>query len=1020
MMKRILQSLSAFMFVFFVCAFSGIATAQTGSLTGTVTDQSTGEALVGATVLITELERGSAANIDGEYAIENIPVGDYTLRFSYVGYRTVSRVVTITQGENALNIEMSLDAAGLDEVVVSGYAVIPKREITGSISQVRGRDVSGLDIASPDQALQGRISGTRVSNLSGQPGGATYVRIRGIGSINASNDPLYIVDGVPISSVDRSGTLGSGSASNPLNAINPRDIESIEVLKDAAASAIYGAQASNGVILITTKRGSAGNTQFNFSSSLGLSEELSRFEVIEGPEWVELQYEAFEWWGELTGRTEAQWKATAAANLDGYTLEDVAAGNVPHYDWQDVLMRTGTNKRYDLSASGGNEQTRFYIAGGYTDWQGIAINTDMTRMNLRANIDHRATEKLSFDINLNTSVTDQNGALQEGFYFGSPFYIGQRMRPTSPIYDEDGNYGTVFNGYNPLAANELDTRASSQKQLVGNVSALYRITPKLNFRTNWGLDYRTVEDIDYRAPESPAGDSFGGYRFDANRNVANFTTNQVFNYSDTFGENHNFRALGGFEYRREVRETFSASGQGFPSGLFRTLQNAAEPLSVSGFGSEYRIASFLSRVQYDYQQTYMTNFSVRYDGSSRFGQDNQWGLFYAGSLAWRLSNMSFMDFSDEWVEDLKVRVSYGVTGNSGISNFASRQLFGSGGAYNNQPALTASSLGNPALTWEESKTLNFGLDWALFESRVYGTFDIYRRDNSRLLLNRELPNDSGFTSLTENAGEVRNEGIELELGAVLLNRGGFVWRSEFNITFQRNELISLNEGAERIGSSYFVGKSLTEYYMYRYAGVNPADGRPMFYDKNGNITYRPSTGSTLEDDDRQFVGNSFPKSFGGWFNKFNYKGFQMDVLFQYNFGQKTYNSFTGSFTDGAFFRRGGLIANTRNRWTEPGQITSVERAYVNSSYPGRTSGFTTSTRYLEDASYIRLKNVKLAYAIPVPAVQRIGLRNANVFVQGTNLITWTNYSGIDPEIVGSNNAIYPQSRTLTTGIEIGF
>ena len=1015
MMKRILLSLSTFLFVLLVSAFSSVAVAQTGTLTGTVTDQSTGEELTGATVLITQLERGAATGIDGSYTIENIPVGDYNVRFSFVGFRTINQSVTISQGENVLDVEMSLDAAGLDEIVVSGYSAIPQRELTGSMTTVRGRNVQGLDIASPDQALQGRVSGARVTNLSGQPGGSTYVRVRGIGSINAGNAPLYIVDGVPISSVDQSSTLGSGNASNPLNAINPRDIQSIEVLKDAAASAIYGAQAANGVILITTRRGSAGNTQFNLTSSYGVAEELNRLEVIKGPEWVELQYEAFENYNSFFGAN-----LNAAGFIGGWTLDDVQNGEVPHYNWQDAMMRTGTTQKYNLSASGGDDQTRFFISGGYNNTEGVAITTDMQRMNLRANIDHRANDKLSFDLNLATTVTEQNGALQEGFFLGSPFFMAQFIRPTNPIYNEDGTYATeeVFN-YNPLAANELDDRNSTQKQLVGNAGAIYNITSNLNFRTNWGLDYRTVEDIDYRAPESPAGESLGGYRFDANRTVTNFTTNQVVNYYDTFSEVHSVRALGGFEYRQETRETFSASGQGFPSGLFRTLQNAAEPLSVTGFGSEYRQASFFSRVQYDYDDTYLTNVSVRYDGNSRFGEDKRWGLFYAGSLGWRASNMSFMDFSNDWLEDLKFRISYGITGNSAISNFASRQLFTSGGAYNNAPALTPSGLGNNLLTWEESGTINLGLDWAIFESRVYGAIDVYSRENSKLLLDRDLPSDSGFGSLTENAGRVQNQGIEIEIGAVVLDRAGFVWTSEVNMSWQRNELLELNEGADRLGN-LFVGRPLTEYYMYEYAGVNPADGRPMFYDRNGNITYTPSTASERENDDRQFVGDTQPSSFGGWFNQLNYRGFQLDFLFQGSFGQASYNSFTGSFTDGAFFRRAGLIANSRNRWTEPGQITSVEQAFVNSSYPGRTGGFTTSTRFLENASYIRLKNVNFAYTLPVAVSQQIGVRSARFTLQATNLLTWTAYNGIDPEIVGTNNAIYPQARTLTAGIEIGF
>ena len=998
----------------FSIVFSVSAIAQDRSVSGVVTDAQSGDPIPGVAVVVVGTNIGVATDNEGEYSLR-VPEGRTTLQFSFVGYRTLTEQIG---GRSEVNVVMRLDLALLDEIVVSGYSAIPQRELTGSMSTVRGRDVQALDIVSPDQALQGRVSGSRVANLSGQPGGSTYIRVRGIGSINAGNAPLYIVDGVPISSVDRSGTLGSSSASNALNAINPRDIQSIEVLKDAAASAIYGAQAANGVILITTRRGTAGDTQFNLSANFGIAEEMNRLDIIEGPEWVELQYEAWDTWGEFNNRTDGP--ALAPGFIGGWTLQDVADGNVPHYDWQDAMMRTGTTQRYDLSASGGDERTRFFVSGGYNNTQGVAIATDMQRMNIRANIDHRANDRISFDFNVSASLTEQNGALQEGFFLGSPFFMAQFIRPTNPIFNEDGTYATeqLFN-YNPLAANELDDRNSTQKQLIGSVGAIYNITNNLNFRTNWGLDYRTTEDIDYRAPESPAGESLGGYRFDANRNVTNFTTNQVFNYYNTFAEVHGVRALGGFEYRQETRETFSASGQGFPSGLFRTLQNAAEPLSVTGFGSEYRQASFFSRVQYDYDDTYLTNVSVRYDGNSRFGEDKRWGLFYAGSLAWRASNMSFMDFSNDWLEDLKFRISYGITGNSAISNFASRQLFVSGGAYNNNPALTPGGLGNNLLTWEESATINLGVDWAVLESRVYGSVDVYSRENSKLLLDRDLPSDSGFSSLTENVGRVQNQGLEIELGAILVDRGGLVWTSEVNMTWQRNELLELSEGDDRQGN-LFVGRPLTEYYMYRYAGVNPADGRGMFYDRNGNITYTPSTASDVADDDRQFVGDTQPGSFGGWFNRFNYRGFQLDFLFQGNFGQSSYNSFTGSFTDGAFFRRAGLIGNSRNRWTEPGQITSVERPYVNSSYPGRTGTFITSTKYLENAGYIRLKNVQIAYNLPVSLTEQIGIRNARVFAQATNLLTWTAYNGIDPEIVGTNNAIYPQSRTLTTGIEIGF
>jgi TonB-linked SusC/RagA family outer membrane protein len=1012
--------------------------AQTGSLTGQITSAATGEELPGATVIVEQLTRGASTDLNGEYQLVLLPAGTYTVRYSFVGYRSLRRTVTIGDGEVVLNVQLEEDIFGLDDVIVSGYAVTTKRELTGAISQVRARDVEGLDIKSPDQALQGRAAGARVTNLSGQPGGGVHIRIRGLGSINASNDPLYIVDGVPITDVDRGGIFGNAAAnnatSNALNAINPRDIESIEVLKDAAAAAIYGAQAANGVILITTKRGVRGRTTFNVSSSIGLVDEIKRHDIIEGPEWARLQYESFEWWGEFTNNP--NWRTIAANNLGGITYEQAQAGDVPHYDWQDALMRQGVNRKVDISARGGTDQTRFYIAGGYNFEEGAALGTDFERFNLRSNIDHQASDRVQLELNLNVSNTVQNGALQAGFFSGSPFFAGQFQRPTDAIYrcidgsTYDGQCPRTYNnslatGFNPLAANELDDRRITQKQLVANTAVIVNLSRGLTFRSYYGIDYRMTDDKDYRAPESPAGSGLGGYLFEANRQVTNMITNQVFNYFDTFGDVHNVSGLAGFEYRQEVRTTKTAGGQGFPSGLFRTLQNAAEPFSVGGFGSEFRIAGFFGRVQYDYDRRYLLNASVRRDGSSRFGIDNRWGTFYSGSVAWVLSQESFMDFSNDWLEELKLRTSYGITGNTGgISDFASRQLFGSGGAYINQPALTATSLGNNILTWEESATANIGLDWVLYAGRVYGSFDIFQRNTSRLLLDRELPNDSGFTSITENAGKVRNEGIEIELGAVLLDVGGFVWTSEFNVTFQRNELRELNKDPEgnpvtRIGTDYWVGQPLTIFYMRRYAGVNPADGRPMFYDFQNNITY-VATFTADEFDDRRFVGDSAPSSYGGWSNRMTFRGIALDVLFQYNFGQKTYDAFRGSFTDGAYFRRLGLVANSRNRWTEPGQITSVERAYVNSAYPGRGSGFAESTRFLEDASYIRLKNVRLSYTLPTDIVNIVGLRRARVFTQGTNLITWTNYNGIDPELVGRNNAVYPQSRTITTGIEIEF
>lgn len=996
----------------FIIAFGlpSLSFAQDGMLEGTITGADTGEPLPGATVFVSALQSGTSTDIDGEYSLA-LAAGEYDVRFTYVGFQTQIERVTINAGETTtLDIAMELDLVGLDDVVVTGYGEVPKRNITGSIASIRGREVNRLDVQSVDQAMQGRLPGVRVTNTSGQPGGGVHVRIRGLGSIDGGNAPLYVVDGVPISFTDQSSQVSS----NPLAGINPRDIESIEVLKDAAAASIYGAQASNGVVLVTTKRGIEGPTRFTISSSVGRVGEIDRHDILEGPEWFDLQMEAYAWWYEFNGLTREQGEERAMSDF-GLTPE-----TVQHYDWQEELMRTGVNRRVDLSARGGTSATRFFVSGGYNFEEGTGINTDFERLNLRSNIEHDASELLSIEANINLATSRATGALSNGFFLGSPFYAGQRNRPTDPIYNEDGSFNQrTFNNYNAVEVNVLDDRENRVNQMLLNGGVRLNLIDGLTFRSFYGLDYRNTRDLNYSSPESTAGPP-GGSLFQADRQVTNFTTNQVFNYNaDVRGSA--FRGIAGFEYRHENRWTTSMSGEGFPSGLFRTMQNAAEPTEVTGFGSEYKTAGFFGQAQYDFLDRYLFSATARYDGSSRFGADRRWGLFGSGAIAWVLTEEAFMDWSGNWLDDLKLRLSYGTTGNqSGISNFAPRTLFVSGGTYDGQPALRPGGLGNNILTWEAAETTNLGLDWSLFQGRVYGVAEIYRRDTDRLLLGRDLPSDSGFGSLTENVGGVRNEGIELELGAVLVNTNTVRWTSDFNITWLRNEVLALADGEDRLGTSIVVGRSLSSYYLRRYAGANPATGMPMFYDRNGNITYTPSLSGDLETDDREFVGTALPSSLGGWNNRISVGNFTIDALVQFNFGQLTYDSFQGSFTDGAFFRQGGLIADTRNRWTEPGQITRVERAYRNSSYPGRTGGFTSSTRFLQDASYVRLKNVQLTYALPINLTQRIGFQGAAVYVQGTNLLTLTNYPGIDPEVLGSNNAIYPQSRIFTTGIELNF
>jgi TonB-dependent starch-binding outer membrane protein SusC len=1010
-------------------ALPGTVFAQgTGAVAGVIMDRATGQPLPGANILIQGINRGTTADADGRYVLSGIAEGRYQIRFTYIGFRQVQRMVDVAPGvTTTLNVELEDDILGLEDIVVIGYTQVPKREVTGSIASIRSRDIEALNITSIDQAMQGMAAGVRVTNLSGTPGGDVHVRIRGLGSINASNAPLYVVDGVPITHAD----LSAVASSNALGGVNPADIASIEILKDAAAASIYGAQASNGVVIITTKRGSAGATRFNLSMGTGYAQPAPQISMLASPEWTQLQVEAVEWSHEFLGSTREAGRQRAIRDLGLAPYLD-ADGNIRYQDipttnWQDHLMRTGNTRRIDLSATGGTRETRFYLAGGMNSEEGTALGSDYRRLNFRANVDHQASDLLSLDMGVNLANWSQNGALEGNYWFGSPIFAGLFYRPIDPVFREDGSYDPTFLDYNPLQAILEQERLGRTNHLLANGSARLNLLPGLSFRSYYGVDYRNVRDRVYWSPDHPDGVNYDGYLFQADRQVTNLTTNQIFNYSGRI-LNNPISGLGGFEYRRHFQETMTAQVTGFPSGLFRTMNSAAEAFGVpGGFGTEFRMASFLGQVKYDIGERYLVSLTGRYDGSSRFGEDRRWGMFGSGALAWVISNEQFMGFSEPWLDDLKLRMSYGVTGNTdGISDFAARQLFTApttAGSYDGQPILRPSGLGNNLLTWEGAETANLGLDWTLGGGRFYGAVDVYRRDTHNLLLERTLPSDSGHGSLLENVGSIRNEGVELELGSILVDRAGFQWTSDFNITFHRNEILRFTDPDDEYiqvgGALYFRGQSLGTYFMYEFAGVNPADGRPMFYDRDGNITY--TVRASIEDGDRKIIGNNLPDHVGGWNNRLSFRGVTLDALLQWNMGQLT-NDLMSSFVEGNIFRGYGATESALQRWQKPGDMTHIERGYWwSSAYPGRTSGLTAaSTRYLQDASYVRLKNLRLGYGVPAHIANRMGLVRATVYLQGTNLVTWTNYPGFDPEMVGNNTVVYPQPRMYTTGIEIGF
>jgi TonB-dependent starch-binding outer membrane protein SusC len=990
--------------------------AQSGGIRGKVIDASNGESLPNANIVVKELNRGASSDINGNYAITNIPAGTYTVESSFVGYKRFSTRVTIGEGTVTLNINFEPALVGLDELVVTGYSVTTKREVTGAITQVKADQIENLPIQTFDQALQGRAAGVQVTSASGQPGGAIRVRIRGFGSINASNQPLYIVDGVQLTE----NSQGSSQASsNPLAALNPNDILSIEILKDAAAASIYGAQAANGVILITTKQGRAGSSVITVNSTMGWTSQPRFYETMDSPTWLNFMMEAYENHAKVTlGNVQAARNLVLTSFLPGCTAAGI--GTAPcdpnqavTYDWQRAVYQTGVNREIDASLSGGTDITRFFLSTGFENSEGQAKFTDFKRMSLRANVDHRVNSKMTVESRINLASTRQFGAVADGNFINGPFFMGAWQQPTRPIYNADGSFNENVPYANIVLYQQLDQRKTRGNDIQGSLAFNYKLPQNVILRVFGGLNFRQTRDTNYRSALIPgAPRTNGGDLFEANREIFSYNVNATLNYNKSFNNVHNVSALLGSEYKEESQEAFTAAGRGFANPLFDILSLAATPAGVSGTATEFKAASVFGQVKYDYGNRYLLNATARYDGSSRFGVDNRWGLFYAFSGAWNLANEEFIPLPDA-INDMKLRAGYGITGNSGIGNFASRSLFGSGGSYNSGAGLRPSQLANNILTWEEAKTINAGLDFAILDSRISGSLDLYRKRNERLLLGRSLPSDSGFGSITENAGVVQNQGYEFEITSRNVDRDNFLWTSSFNITSNQNELIALNAGQTRIGNSYIVGEPLRYYWGYKWAGVNPADGRPMWYDVNGNITY------LVQAADEGIISYLDPTHYGGFNNTFSYKGLTLDVFFQYDLGGNTFEQQVGYFLMDPG-TAGGLLTRLLDRWTTPGQITDVEKAFRTRNEPGMSSRTTGSTWYIESTSYIRLKNATLSYSLPDNVVSRLGIRNFKVFATGQNLYTWTAYSGLDPEFLDTAAAPYPQGRTIRTGVQLQF
>ncbi|MDX2305160.1 MAG: SusC/RagA family TonB-linked outer membrane protein [Microscillaceae bacterium] len=996
--------------------------AQNRTLNGRVTDQDTGQGLPGVNVFIKGTTTGTVTDVDGNYSIQ-VSEGA-VLVFQAVGLTTLEQTVG---AQSSLDIQMTPDTTELGEVVVTGYGLQDKRSLTGSIASVKGESIQNVPLQSFDKAVQGRIAGVLVNSVSGQPGSSVNFQVRGVGSINAGTEPLYIIDGVQVAAANV-GTQGNSNGS--LAGLNPNDIESIEVLKDAASAAVYGAQAANGVVLITTKKGKGGKTIIEFTAQEGWVQPMNLYDVMNGVEFATIRREAY------TNR------GLPASTPEGLYGNPDNPESITNFDWVDEMFRDARLSTYDLSVSGGTDKTTFYLSGSYTHQEGQLIKSEWKRGAVRLNVSHKATERFRISSDLSANVQDQFGAIENGNFVNGPFQSAFVSQPSSRARNpETGAYNPYpENGeshnfrYNIKQGVEEEIRKGLTIGIIANLKGTYQIIPQLSATSFVGVEFIDNEDDNQRPSTIPAFAGTGGSVFKNARRFVNFNTYQTLNYQQKFSEKHIVSGLLGFEFKSEKIETFNATGQRFSNPAFRYLDQAAVNQDVNGNFTEYARMGVFGQAKYEYDNRYFVDFTLRTDGHSRFGSQSRWGTFYAGSVAWRITSESFME-NISFIDDLKLRVSYGVVGNSDLNgNYRQAAVFASVGAaqYQGVSGLQQRELGNDAVTWEEERQIGIGLDFALVKNRLYGSIDYWNYRTSKMLFDRVLPQDAGFfdvnnnSVVVDNIVEMDNKGVDIELGAVVLDIAGFKWNSVFNISFLDNEIVSLPGGVDTFFvdplTPLIVGMPRDLLWMYSYAGVSPANGRALIFDADGNYSY---VGTPA---DRRVVGDQIADYYGGWLNTFSYKGFTFEIFFQYQYGNKVflgdlYNlAASGSDAD-------NQLRTQLARWQNPGDITNVPIPWQGGNIEGQDQQFgdAGSTRYVSDGGYIRLKQIRASYEFPSKWMSKIGLRRANIFAQGLNLATITNFVGIDPEVVGALNqngtstfGNYPNARQYTLGVTIGF
>ncbi len=996
--------------------------AQTTVKGRVVTDGATG--LPGVTVSIKNTNVSTITGEDGSFSLRGaIP---FTLVFSSVGFETLEQV--INREVSDLVVTLQTKDASLEEVVVVGYGSQSRKTITGAISTVNAEQIKNVPMPSPDQLLQGRSSGVTVSASSGEPGTGVMVRVRGATSINASSDPLYVIDGVPIVAQSLAQTT-FGQSTNPMADLNPSDIESMEILKDASATAIYGARAANGVVLITTKRGKSGKPQISLSSYMGAGKPWKKPTdlLVSGPQFEMLQNEAAaNNWIDTYG-------SISATNPSGASFTPPYANpeNALDVDWVSPLLQTANLYNVDASISGGNDRIKYLVSGNLFEQEGMVRPANFGRKSFRTNLDFKASEALKFGTSLFYSHGTRNRS-QNGNNINSSLANAYFYPSNQPLYHPDGSYNK-FIWESPLAvANETDYLMSTDRFL-GNFYGDWTILRGLSFRSNWSIDYSYIMENNYSNTLLNAGASVDGTATNSVVKDFNWINENTLTYQFSPGKN-SFNILLGNTMQQNTNNITSATGSGFPGNSFKTIAAAAVKNSTAN-QTAWGIASYFGRLVYDWDKKYLMTANFRYDGSSRFGENNRWGFFPSASVGWNMSREKFME-NVTFIDDFKWRVSYGVTGNqSGIGNFASRGLWGgerggyrggggptpgagSTAAYVEYPGFSPRQLANPDLKWETTAQFNVGLDLALFDNKLRFSFDYYDKQTKDMLLEVPVPRSIGYSTLLQNYGAMENKGFEVSVSATPVSNKNFSWDINFNISRNNNLIKKLAAPINTATREYIrmeEGYPLFSFYVHEQLGVDPATG-DIIWNTGRDGEFNINT-------DRFIIGKSaWPKFQGGLSNNLTYKDFDLGIFFQYSYGNSVFN-YNRYFFEHGGTRTTGYMSQQLDRWQQPGDITDIPR--MNSkNYDANLR----PSRHVEDASYLRLKNLSLGYNLPSSLTSKIHAGKIRVYISGQNVLTFTKYTGLDPEVSGGGTEInqgidlgvMPQLRTWMGGISLTF